>query len=76
MEILIRNSTPEAERNLEPAVLILREIMAKIVLENAIDSLAEPNFIYECIAKVKYDTIMNEILITLIFIHNIYNISL
>jgi len=52
MEILIRNSTPEAERNLEPAVLILREIMAKIVLENAIDSLAEPNFIYECIAKI------------------------
>lgn len=52
MEILIRNSLPDAEKKLEPAVLILREIMSKIVMENTIDSLAEPNFIYECIAKV------------------------
>jgi len=56
MEILVRNSIPKVEQNIEGAVLILREIMAKIVLENTIDSLSEPNFIYECIAKILEDT--------------------
>ncbi|ORX55927.1 hypothetical protein BCR36DRAFT_346334 [Piromyces finnis] len=56
IEILVRNSIPEAEKNIEGAVLILREIMAKIVLENTIDSLSEPNFIYECITKILEDT--------------------
>jgi len=52
IEIVLRNSLPETERQLEPVVLILREIMSKIVLENTVDSLSEPNFIYECITKV------------------------
>lgn len=52
MEIMIKTSLPEAERNLKPAVLMLREIMAKIVLENTVDSLAEPAFIYDCIIKI------------------------
>jgi len=51
-EIILRNSLPETERKLEPLILILREIMSKIVLENTLESLAEPNFIYECITKI------------------------